>query len=162
VVVPLEPEAVLRGHLALQDLERLELELDHLSAPGAPEVVVVVPAEGRLVALHLARDDRRLEDAGLGEERQGAIDGRLGAADPALLQVADEILDGVMALAREGRLDDGRAGLGQAEVLLVKEALEPLQGFLRARVQGRPPCDLVSPKANPSDLSSRVSTPPLA
>jgi hypothetical protein len=43
-----------------------------------------------------------------------------------------------MSLAREGRLDDRRAGLGQAQVLLVKEALEPFQGFLRARVQGRP------------------------
>ncbi len=44
-MVPLEPEPVLGGDVALQDLEGLELELDHLPAPRAEQVVVVVPPQ---------------------------------------------------------------------------------------------------------------------
>lgn len=112
-MVPLQPKAVLGSHLALEDLEGLEFELDHLSALAAEQVVMVVPAEGGLVALHLAGDDRRLEDAGLGEEGKGAIDGGLGAANPTRLEISDELVDGVMSLTRQRGLDDGRTGLRQ-------------------------------------------------
>ncbi len=147
--MPLQPEAVLGRHLALQDLEGLELELHHLSAPGAEEVIVVVAAVGGLVALHLAGDDRRLEDAGLGEERQRPVDRRLRAPDAPRLEIGDEVVDGVVPLPRERGLDDGRTGLREPQVLLVKEALEPLQRLLCACVQGRPPCDPVSPTTVP-------------
>jgi hypothetical protein len=138
VVVPLQAEAVLGGHVALEDLEGLELELDHLPAGAAQEVIVVVPAEGGLVALHLAGDDGRLEDPGLGEERERPVDRGLRPADPPLLQVGDQVVDRIVTLPRERRLDDGGARLGEPQILLVEEALESLQRFLRARVQGPP------------------------
>ena len=68
VVVALEPEAVARRDLTLEHLEGLELELDHLLAGPAAQVIVVVASEGRLVAARLAREDGRLEDARLREE----------------------------------------------------------------------------------------------
>jgi hypothetical protein len=157
VVVRLEPEAVPGGDLALEDLERLELELDHLAASPAQEVVVVVAPEGSLVAAVVAGHDGRLQDAGLGQQRQRPVDGRLGAADPAPPQVGDEVVDGVVPLARHRRLDDGGARLRQPELLLVKEALEAVQRLLRACVQGSALRATVS-HTEGSDVASRVST----
>jgi hypothetical protein len=149
VVVPLEAEAVPGRDLALQDLERLELELDHLPAAAAQQVVVVVAPERGLVALPVAGHDGGLEDPRLREQRQGAVDGGLGPADPALLEVSDQILDGIVPLAREGRLDDGGARLRQPELPLVEEALEAIQRLLCPCIQGLPPCDRVSPARIP-------------
>ena len=136
-MVGVEPEAVACRDLLLKDLERLELELDHLSAPRAEQVVVVVAAEGGLVAASLPRNDGRLENSRLREERQRPVDGRLRASDPPRLQIADEILDRIVTLARQRRLHDRGPRLGQAEIPLVEEPLESIECLLRPCVQSQ-------------------------
>src|SRR5512139_630647 len=69
VVVRLEAESVPARELPLQDLERLEPELDDLRTASAHEMVVVVVSPGRLVALRVSCQDRGLENARLRQER---------------------------------------------------------------------------------------------
>jgi hypothetical protein len=92
----LEPEPVPARDLALEDLERVDLELDHLPARAADEVIVMLTVVRRLVALRVAGDDRAPDEARLGEKRERAVDGRLRAADPARPEIRDEVLDRVV------------------------------------------------------------------
>src|SRR4030042_1222948 len=93
VQVALEREPVARGDIALEDLERLELELHDLPAADADQVIVVLLAEGRLVALTISSHDGRLQDTGGSEQRQGPVDRGLRAADPPQLPIPDGIPD---------------------------------------------------------------------
>ena len=122
--MPLEPEAVACRHLALEDLDGLELELHHLPAAAADDVVVVDAPERGFVVPCITSNDSRLYDTGLGEEREGPIDGGLGAANPAAPEIGDQVLDGEVPPALERRLDDGRARGGEAEGLLREEPPE--------------------------------------
>src|SRR5690349_16762899 len=127
--MPLEGEPEPARDLALQDLDGVELELDDLAAAAADEVVVVLPADRGLVARRLGGDDRLLDDPGLRQERQRAIDRGLRAADAAPAQVLDEVLDGEVAVALEDGLGDGAPRRGEAEVARREEALERLHGL---------------------------------
>ena len=54
------------GHVALQHLDRLELEFDDLAAGRADEVVVMISLEGALVPRNVTeRNERHLQKTGV-------------------------------------------------------------------------------------------------
>ena len=129
VQVALEREPVAGSDVALQDLERLELELHDLAAADADQVVVVLLAEGSLVALSISSHDSRLQDAGGSEQRQGPVDGGLRAAYPPLSQIRDQILDREVAGSSQNGLDDGGTGGGEAKATACQKPLEALEAL---------------------------------
>jgi hypothetical protein len=69
-----EQEAVLESHGFLQDVDRRVLELDDLVAPGADQMVMVIPLPGSLVPRNITGDAGSPNDAGALEHRDVAID----------------------------------------------------------------------------------------
>jgi hypothetical protein len=136
VVVPLEAEAVTGCDLPLQDLERLELELDDLAAAEAHDVIVMLPPYRSLVTPNIARENGGLYNARLGEQRQRPVDGRLRTADAAPPEVGHEVLDGEMALALEDGIQDRSASRCQPQASRGEVAFEASQRALGRTLTG--------------------------
>lgn len=123
--MPLEPEAVSRRDLALEDLEGLELELHDLAAAATNQVVVVFAPHRHLVAPSFSSSDGMLKYSSLNQQWQYAIDGCLGAADPARFEIRREILDREMARVLQHGLDNGPAGCREPESPAREKSFEP-------------------------------------
>lgn len=123
-----ELEVVLHRELTLQLLDGIEAELDHLAADGTDEVVVVFALERDLIAVPLARQERRLEQAGLEEKREHAVDGRhRGFVDAVHPEDPHEVLDLEVTRIREGRPHDRAADVRHLQRLFGEGMLEVLE-----------------------------------
>src|SRR5205807_9447692 len=86
-------EPVLAGDEVLQFLDALVLELDDGVAARADEVIVVVTADGRLVARLAVLEVPRAREPRVGEDLHGAVDGGRADVLVPLLHLAEQLVD---------------------------------------------------------------------
>lgn len=102
-----EDETVLLSERALKHFERLEMELDDLFAVSTDEMIVMLASVRGLERTSIYRHFRVLNDAGLDQERECSIDGRLRDVVARRPNRIDEAIDVEVAGLRERRLHDG-------------------------------------------------------
>src|SRR5262249_51301176 len=120
-------EPVLARHLVLQRLDAVVLELDDGAAPGADQVVVVVPADRRLVARLPVAEVARVGEPALVEQLHRPV--HRGHRDPGILlaHLRPELLHRLVAAEREEGVDD-QAPLSRAlQAVLGHVATEKLR-----------------------------------
>src|SRR5216684_2339933 len=125
-LVPRHLEAVVAGDHVLQLLDALVLELDDLVAAGADQVVVVMPADGGLVARLPVVEVARAGQARVGEDLHGPVD--RGRADVlvARLHLAEQLVHAEVPAGGEEGVDDQVPLPGGLEPPLCDPAREPL------------------------------------
>ena len=101
-----QAEPILGRDFALQDLECLELKLNHHSAFIADQVIVVLSGPSDLVALSASRRNRGFHDSRLDQERQGAVNGCARNTRTACAKFLHELVHVEVAATPHGGADD--------------------------------------------------------
>ena len=126
-------EGVLVGDARQHPLEPLVLELDHVAAPLADQVLVVRLRRHRLVALEAFAEVVRPHEAALHQHLERAVDG--GGADGfvTLSQAADDGVHRGMVFGEEDDLGDEVALAGDRQAVIAEVAAETVEerGSLR-------------------------------
>lgn len=111
----------------VEEVEVFILELDDLSAIDTDEVVVGGALEeiGIVSGLAVAEVDF-LQESGLGEEGEGAVEGGAGGGGPGFSEAFPEVVGGEMFMGSEDDVEDG-VPLGRVtEAFSLDEGLQPL------------------------------------
>ena len=120
-------------------LDVLAPELDHRAAVHADHVVVVLALQGPLVAALAVGEVVALDDPGVLEEAEPAVDGRHGDGLALLDEALVELLGGEVALLVEGGSHHLAALARHLQPLGAQELLEGGERMLEV---GCPPCGL--------------------
>ena len=118
-------EAEAAGDAVVEDVDAAVLELDDLAAVDADEMVVggVVEEVGVVGGLAVAEVDF-LEEAGLGEEAEGAVEGGAGAAGLLAAEAVPEFVGGEVLIGGEDGLHEGLALGSVAQALVLDKGIQ--------------------------------------
>jgi hypothetical protein len=120
-------ESEAAGNAVIEDTDAVVLELDDLAAVDANEVVVgrAVEEVGIVGGLAVAKIDF-LEEGGLGEEGESAVEGGSGGAGVRSAEAFPKLVGAEVLVSGKNRVNDGVALAGLAQSLLFDEGVEAL------------------------------------
>ncbi len=109
VIVLNQFEAILRCNFTLKYFEGFKLELNDLVAPMADEVIMVFLPKYRLISMLFSRENSRVQQTCLNEQRNRSIYGRARGGYPLPTDCPNEIVDFEMTSTGDRRLYDRSA-----------------------------------------------------